>query len=76
MERRSRNTLIIIIISVKSWPAGFHSLATCRIDVQQQDRPDEVVVSPTLCPPHCSGDSDIKDVYAVTDGIVSQMPLF
>ena len=27
-------------------------------------------------PPHRSGDSDVTDVSAATDGIVSQMPLF
>ena len=50
--------------------------ATCRSDVQRQDRPDEAVVSPTLCPPHRSGDSDVTDVSAATDGIFNQMPLF
>ena len=56
--------------SVKRWPAGFHSVVTRQSDVQQQDRPDEAVVSPTLCPPHRSGDSDVTDVSAGTDGIV------
>ena len=44
--------------------------------MQRQDRPDEKVVSPKLCPPHRSGDSDVTDVSAATDGIVNQMPLF
>ena len=44
--------------------------------MQRQDRPDEAVVSPTLCPSHRSGDSDVTDVSAATDGIVNQMPLF
>ena len=34
------------------------------------------MVSPTLCPPYCSGDSDVMDVPVATDGIASQMPLF
>ena len=62
--------------SVKSWPAGFCHLARCRRDVQRQDRPDEAVVSPTLCPPHRSGDSDVTDVSAAADGIVNLWPLF
>ena len=44
--------------------------------MQRQDRPDEVVVSATLCPPHRSGDSDVTDISAATDGIDNQMPLF
>ena len=44
--------------------------------MQRQDRPDEAVVSPTLCPPHRSGDSDVTDVSAAADGIVNQWPLF
>ena len=61
--------------SVKSWPAGFRSLVTRRNDVHRQDRPDEAVVSPTLCPQHRSGDSDVTDVSAAADGIVNQMPV-
>ena len=34
------------------------------------------VVSPTLCPLHCSGNFDVTDVSAAIDGIVDQMPLF
>ena len=44
--------------------------------MHRQDRPDKAVVSPTLCFPHCSGDSDVTDVSAATDGIVNQMALF
>ena len=44
--------------------------------MKRQDRSDEEVVSPTHCPPHRSGDSDVTDVSAATDGIVNQMPLF
>ena len=40
-----------------------------------------VLDGPTLCPPppppsHRSGDSDVTDVSAATDGIVNQIPLF
>ena len=59
-----------------SQTCDFCSLATRRRDVQRQDRPDEAVVSPTLCPPHRSGDSDVMDVSTATDGTVSQMQLF
>ena len=44
--------------------------------MQRQDRPDEAMVSPTLCPQHRSVDSNATDVSAATDGIVNQMPLF
>ena len=62
--------------SVKSCPAGFCSLATRQSDVQRQDRPDEAVVSPTLCPLHRYGDTDVMDVSVATDSIVKWMPLF
>ena len=62
--------------SVKSWPAGISSLATRRSNIQRQERPDEAVLSPTLCPPHHFGDSDVMVVSAATEGAVKHMPLF
>ena len=59
--------------------AGLQDFTVLRhVGVMCNDRVDlkEAMVSPTLCPPHRSGDSDVTDVSAATDGIVNQMPLF
>ena len=51
LRKHATEFQLLQFFSVKSWPAGFRSLATSRSAVQRQDRPEEAVISPTLCPP-------------------------